>query len=580
MKRIANLVRVVRRRVVVAVLFVGVAVAAAGCETSSTLSAGPDPVKCQVSLGTTAMVEAVGGPGTVAVTTQPECAWEASTTATWISALSPATGQGVGNVTFRVAPNEGTSARDGNIVVNGQQARVSQRAPCRYELTPASQSIATSGGESSVTIATSSECAWTATTDVNWISLTQPLSGSGDGVVSFSVVPNPGAARSGSISVAGQRATVTQGAAAALCSATISPASQTIGATGGPGGPIFISTPNTCAWTAVSNTSWIAVTSSAGGTGEGQVTFSVAANTGAARNGTLTIAARTFTVAQAAAGAPPPPPPACTYSIAPTSQNAEAAAGTGTVTVTAGIACIWTATSNAPWITITAGASGTGNGAVAFTIAANTGAARSGTLTIAGQVFTVNQAAAAPPPPACTYSIAPNSQNADAAAGTGAVTVTAGVGCIWTATSNAPWITITAGAAGTGNGAVAFTIAANTGAARSGTLTIAGQVFTVNQAAAAPPPPACTYAIAPANQNFTALGGSGNVGVTATGSNCNWTASSNAPWIGVTSGSPGSGNGTVGFSVAVNLGAARSGTLTVAGQVFTVTQNAVLGGLR
>ena len=60
-KRIADLVRVVRRRVVVAVLFVGVAVAAAGCETSSTLSAGPDPVKCQVSLGTTAMVEAVGG---------------------------------------------------------------------------------------------------------------------------------------------------------------------------------------------------------------------------------------------------------------------------------------------------------------------------------------------------------------------------------------------------------------------------------------------------------------------------------------------------------------------------------------
>ena len=276
MKHIANLVRVGHRRVVAAVLFVGVAVAAAGCETSSTLSAGPDPVKCQVSLGTTAMVEAVGGPGTVAVTTQPECAWEASTTANWISALSPATGQGVGNVTFRVAPNEGTSARDGNIVVNGQQARVSQRAPCRYELAPASQSIATSGGESSVTITTSSECAWTATTDVNWISLTQPLSGSGDGVVSFSVVPNPGAARSGSISVAGQRATVTQGAAAALCSATISPASQTIGATGGPGGPIFISTPNTCAWTAVSNTSWIAVTSSAGGTGEGQVTFSVA----------------------------------------------------------------------------------------------------------------------------------------------------------------------------------------------------------------------------------------------------------------------------------------------------------------
>lgn len=445
-----------------------------------------------------AMVEAVGGSGTLAVTTQPECAWEASTTASWISGLSPASGQGVGNVTFRVAPNEGTSARDANIVVNGQQARVSQRAPCRYELAPANQSIATSGGESSVTVTTLSDCAWTATTDVNWITLAAPLGGSGNGVVSFSVVPNPGAARSGVITVAGQRANVVQAAAAPTpCVATISPTSQNIAAAGGPGGPVFISTANNCSWTAVSTASWITVTSGASGIGEGQVTFSVAPNTGAARTGTLTIAARTFTVAQAAAAAPPPPPPpACTYSIAPNSQNADAAAGTGAVTVTAGVACAWTAVSNAAWLTITAGAAGAGNGAVAFTIAANTGAARSGTLTIAGQVFTVTQAApAAPPPPP-------------------------------------------------------------------------------------PPPPACTYVIAPGNQNFTALGGSGNVGVTATGSNCNWTASSNAAWIGVTSGSPGSGNGTVGFSVAVNLGAARSGTLTVAGQVFTVTQDAVLGGLR
>jgi hypothetical protein len=42
---------------------------------------------------------------------------------------------------------------------------------------------------------------------------------------------------------------------------------------------------------------------------------------------------------------------------------------------------------------VTAGASGTGNGTVSFTVAANTGAARSGTLTIGGQTFTVTQAA-------------------------------------------------------------------------------------------------------------------------------------------------------------------------------------------
>ena len=51
-----------------------------------------------------------------------------------------------------------------------------------------------------------------------------------------------------------------------------------------------------------------------------------------------------------------------------------------------------------------------------------------------------------------------------------------------------------------------------------------------------------------------------------------WTASSNNPWITVTSGSSGSGAGTVGYSVASNSGSARTGTITIAGQTFTVSQ--------
>jgi hypothetical protein len=44
---------------------------------------------------------------------------------------------------------------------------------------------------------------------------------------------------------------------------------------------------------------------------------------------------------------------------------------------------------------VTKGASGSGDGTVEFTVAANaTGAARSGTITIGGQVFTVQQAGA------------------------------------------------------------------------------------------------------------------------------------------------------------------------------------------
>jgi hypothetical protein len=85
----------------------------------------------------------------------------------------------------------------------------------------------------------------------------------------------------------------------------------------------------------------------------------------------------------------------CTYSISPTSQSFPAVGGDGSVNVTAPNGCSWMATSHDGWITITAGNSGIGNGPVNFSVSANNGGARTGTLTIAGQTFTVTQAASA-----------------------------------------------------------------------------------------------------------------------------------------------------------------------------------------
>jgi hypothetical protein len=84
---------------------------------------------------------------------------------------------------------------------------------------------------------------------------------------------------------------------------------------------------------------------------------------------------------------------------------------------------------------------------------------------------------------ACSYSIAPASASPGAGATSGSVNVTAGSGCNWTATSNAAWITITSGGTGSGNGTVNYSVQANTGSARQGTLTIAGHTFTITQAA-------------------------------------------------------------------------------------------------
>ena len=102
-----------------------------------------------------------------------------------------------------------------------------------------------------------------------------------------------------------------------------------------------------------------------------------------------------------------PPAPPCTYAISPASQSFSSSIGTGTVTVTAGTGCIWTAsvTPGDSWITITSGSSGSGNGSVGYSVTANTGIARTGTMTIAGQTFTVNQNAGAP---TCTLTPSPS----------------------------------------------------------------------------------------------------------------------------------------------------------------------------
>lgn len=455
-----------------------------GCTTSatSTVTPGPDPVaKCQVSLATPATVDAGGGSGSLAITTQPECAWDVSSNVNWISAFAPASGQGSGNVSFRVTANEGSASRDGMIVVNGEQARISQRAPCRYDVRPSSQSVEADGGSGSIAVTTASDCSWTAAADSSWIALTSS-SGTGSGTVNYTVGPNPGSTRSGEIVIANQRSTITQagiGAPPPACNATISPTSQSIAAAGGAGTPVTVSAPSTCRWTATSSVSWITIGSGASGTGNGTVTFTVANNTGAERTGTLSIAGRAFTVTQGGSSnpTPPPPPASCSYSISPRSDSVAVAGGTGTVDVSTTSACAWTASSNANWISITSGASGTGNGRVSYVVSANVGGSRSGTLTVAGQTFTVTQAALV-----CSYSISPNNTRVEAGAGTGSVSVSTSSTCAWTAESNDSWIRVTSGASGTGNGTVSFSYTANTSERdRRGTITVAGRTFTVDQ---------------------------------------------------------------------------------------------------
>ena len=82
----------------------------------------------------------------------------------------------------------------------------------------------------------------------------------------------------------------------------------------------------------------------------------------------------------------------------------------------------------------------------------------------------------------------------------------------------------------------------------------------------------CSFASLSIDEEFPWPGGAGSVQVAAP-SGCEWTATSNASFVSITSGSTNSGNGIVDYVVAPNRSRRpRSGTMTVAGTIVTVTQ--------
>jgi hypothetical protein len=110
-------------------------------------------------------------------------------------------------------------------------------------------------------------------------------------------------------------------------------------------------------------------------------------------------------------------------------------------------------------------------------VAINTGAARTGTVAIGNRTATISQASG------CTFNVTPTDFVVSGEPSTGhTITVTAGTGCEWTATTSDSWIAIAAGATGAGNGTVRFSVTENPGGTRRGSLTVAGTTVNVRQA--------------------------------------------------------------------------------------------------
>lgn len=603
------------------------------CGSSSQTLTAPSGDKCTLQAQAESLAfPPAGGSATVRVATNRECTWTARSEAGWLSLAAPAGGQGEGAVQFTVAANVDPSARSGNIGINDQRLQISQEgSPCEHRLSSSHESIGASGGERTLQVSSSSaQCRWTAVPDAPWITIVAGGEGSGSGDVTFRVDATGDLPRTGTIAIAGQTLHVEQ---ATGCTYTIGTDTFNLGAAAG-SHHVPVATAAGCGWTARSEVSWITITSGAAGSGPGAVGFQVAATDGPGRTGTLTVAGRVVTVAQSsgcglgiepssfaapasggtgttAVRAPagcawsaasafewititggqsghgpgdvrftvaPASGPArtgtvrigdqtltvtqgsgCTFTVNPSSVSSGAQGSAGTIQVTGPAACAWSAASGAAWITISGGASGQGNGQVQYAVAANAGPARQGSLTIAGRTVTISQASG------CTFGITPQVQDVPGTGGTGTVSVATAAGCGWTATSHVSWMTVSPSSAA-GPGQVQFTAAPNPGPRRTGTLTIAGRTFTVDQASP------CSWMFAPPSHELDANGGGGTVLVIVTGGQCTWTASSTADWITITAGATGAGNGFVQFLVAPNTGPQRTGTLTIAGESYLVTQ--------
>jgi streptogramin lyase len=251
----------------------------------------------------------------------------------------------------------------------------------------------------------------------------------------------------------------------------------------------------------------------------------------------------------------------CSYSLNPSSLISYGAQSL-TFAVTAPSGCAWTATpSDSTWISVNTG-SGTASGVVSAMLSANnTGATRTGSISISGQMFSITQASAS-----CSYS-ATTPAGVSSSGGTVQINVTASAGCPWSVVPQGPGISVESGATGTGSGTVTLSLAPNASVGPvSSTVQVGPQSVSLSVA------DICSYSLSPLTLGQAAQ--SGTMDVTASPTGCCWYPQSDASWLSVNENST-TGSGTFPYTLKANFsGASRTAHITLDGRQFAVTQAA------
>lgn len=544
----------------------------------------------------------LGGTTTFNVNTQASCSWTATSNANWIATNSSNTGNGL--VTYTVAANTGTTSRMGTITVANQTFTVTQSgiASTTLGLSPNSLSFnATQGAPNppnqgfDVT-SNPSGVSWIASTNVTWLGVL-PSSGTTP-TTAIASVNTSGLAvgtYTGQVTISASGTSVNLPVTLNITSAqqALSVSNSTLQFTTQQGTnpaskPLMINSVSgsPLSWNAVDNASWLAITPSSGqtpsntsvsvnvnglalGTYQGVIAISAPNASTINVNVTLTITAPqsslvlnpsslSFTATQ---GTNPSGrqlsisssnSTALSWSVAYSGNNPTILSMNQTVGTTPSTPTVFITSSNLP----------VGNYSAKIVISSQ-GAINS--------PVEVNVSLSVTTSTSCTYSLSPSSQGFQSLGGTATFNVLTSSGCSWTAVSNASWITIDSGS-GTGNNSVIYTVATNSASSsRSGNITVGGQVFNITQQAGQS---GCSYSLDPPSQSFPSSVSSGSFRVN-TSSSCSWVAVNNNPeWINITNGSQGTGSRTIFYAITANNNPfSRTGTISVAGQIFAITQS-------
>jgi hypothetical protein len=342
------------------------------------------------------------------------------------------------------------------------------------------------GGSGEFAIASEENCTYLAVVSDEWITLAEGTNtGSGSGAISYTVTANEDpAGRIGNILVGGQEHIVTQAGTENLCAFMLEPGEVTIEAAEYNGEIEVTAVADDCPWTPVVDVDWVAVTDGVDGSGNGILRYTVDPNTEIeAREATITVGNQIHTISQAGGSLDD----ICIDNISFSLQEFSDSGGDGMIDITAlAEDCPWRADSNVNWISFDNGMntiSDTGSSSVIFHVMANDETeARSGTISVNSQDYTINQAGS--PIENCARIDPPSSSPFSIEGGAGEFNVIAPDDCSWSAaSSDTTWITITSGTGGDGDGLVSYQVEPNSDGPREGAIAIQpdGPSYTITQ---------------------------------------------------------------------------------------------------